>query len=125
MERRLKQLRKSYGFTQQNVADAVGIDRTTYTYYETGASTPPLENLKKIARVFKVSVAYLIGESDVSFTDDEETDEPLMVAESVDFTKNLTKSEKALIAYYRSLEKEDRAKALEMIKDFVKDTGNK
>ena len=40
----LIKLRKNKGFTQQQVASKLGIDRTTYTKYETGVSEPGARN---------------------------------------------------------------------------------
>ena len=38
---RLKQLRKSHGFTQEDVADAIGINKKTYGKYENGSNALP------------------------------------------------------------------------------------
>ena len=37
---RLRQIRLEHNLTQQNIADVLGCDRTTYTLYETAATTP-------------------------------------------------------------------------------------
>lgn len=58
---RLKTLRTLNGMTQGEVANVLGIDRSTYTYYEKGR-VPTLDALKLIASLFSVSVAELIGE---------------------------------------------------------------
>ena len=55
----LFKLRKSMGLTQQQVADAVGIKRSTYAYYERG-TTPTLEVIEKLAKVFNVTASYLM-----------------------------------------------------------------
>ena len=39
----------------------LGVDRTTYTKYESGKSEPPIEFLEKISDFFGVTVDYLIG----------------------------------------------------------------
>lgn len=39
--------RKMCGFTQQQVADMLNLNRTTYTKYETGVSEPSIEIMKK------------------------------------------------------------------------------
>lgn len=59
----LKQLRESYGYSQQYVADKLKIDRTTYVKYETGASNPR-RKYAEIAALYGVSVDYLMGRND-------------------------------------------------------------
>jgi len=57
---RLKQLRKLKAMTQQELADALGFDRTTVTKYETHNMAPPLEAAKKICAFFEVSLDYMM-----------------------------------------------------------------
>ena len=58
---RLKILRKQAGVTQEEVADFLKLNRTTYNKYENGASKPTPEILSRIADYFHVSVDYLLG----------------------------------------------------------------
>ena len=51
----LKKLRENCGYTQQQVADALNLERSTYTYYETGKTTPDINTIVKLARIFNVS----------------------------------------------------------------------
>ncbi|MBQ2811907.1 MAG: helix-turn-helix transcriptional regulator [Clostridia bacterium] len=60
----LKKLRKSCGFRQEEVAKVLGIDRSAYSYYESGKTEPSVKNLIKISRMFKVDVDALIGNSE-------------------------------------------------------------
>ena len=57
---RLKELRERKKLYQKDVAAALKIDRTTYVKYETGASEPSFEILKRIARFYEVSIDYLL-----------------------------------------------------------------
>lgn len=59
----LKNLRVSNKKTQKEVADFLGIDRTTYVKYEKGQTEPNINNLKKLADYFNVTTDYLIGKS--------------------------------------------------------------
>jgi len=61
---RLKLLRNDRKILQKEVASYLGIDRTTYVKYETGASEPSIEVLRKLAAFFSVSVDYLVGEDE-------------------------------------------------------------
>ena len=57
----IRKLRKEKGLTQQQVADYLGIDRSTYTYYESGRSKLSIDIVVKLAHFYKVSYAALIG----------------------------------------------------------------
>ena len=57
---KLKELRKKYGYTQQNIADKLNVQRTTITNYENGTSEPDINSIKKLAEIFNVSIGYLL-----------------------------------------------------------------
>ena len=46
--------------TQGEIAELLNIDRSTYTYYESGKTEPSLETLKKLAGILGVSVDRLV-----------------------------------------------------------------
>jgi transcriptional regulator with XRE-family HTH domain len=58
----LVRLRKQRGWTQPQLADALGLHLTQVKRYETGASQPSLEALKKIALTLSVSLDALVFE---------------------------------------------------------------
>lgn len=65
----LKKLRALKGLTQGQVAEAVGIEPTSYAYYEYGKRSPRPEILEKLALLFDVSVSDLYkGENAPQFT---------------------------------------------------------
>lgn len=57
---RLKYLRKKSKLTQQQIADTLGIKRSTYARYETGDHEPDYRTLCQIANHFHVSTDFLI-----------------------------------------------------------------
>ena len=57
----LREARKLSGMMQKEVAEKVGIARSTYALYETGERSPDVEVVKKLATVLNVSGDYLIG----------------------------------------------------------------
>lgn len=59
---RLAALRKQRGFTQESLADAIGITKTQVYRYENGSSQPTLDVIKKIALALAVSSDELIFE---------------------------------------------------------------
>ena len=61
MQYRLKYQRLSHGYTQQQIADYLGISRPTYTLYETGNREPTKLALMKLADLYHVTVDYLLG----------------------------------------------------------------
>ena len=60
---RLRALREKHHFSQQKVADYLGISRTAYNKYESGAIRPT-RNLDKLAVLFDVSVDFILGRAD-------------------------------------------------------------
>lgn len=57
----LQRLRKSRGFSQQQIADELGISRQTYSNYELGKREANYDTLRKLADYFHVSVDTLLG----------------------------------------------------------------
>ncbi|MCQ2472188.1 MAG: helix-turn-helix domain-containing protein [Clostridia bacterium] len=55
-----KKARKEAGLTQKQVADALGLNRSTVTYYETGVSMPNTRNLGKIRDLLNISIEDLL-----------------------------------------------------------------
>lgn len=65
------QLRKQHGLSQSGLAKNIGVSRTIIGNYERNTNTPSIEILLKIAKVFNVSVDYLVGEGKLSSYDKE------------------------------------------------------
>ncbi|TFJ43958.1 helix-turn-helix domain-containing protein [Carnobacterium divergens] len=65
---RLRSLRKNKYWLQKDVAEKLGVGRTTYAMYEQGKREPDNMTLQKIANLFDVSVDYLLG-GDISKTE--------------------------------------------------------
>jgi transcriptional regulator with XRE-family HTH domain len=62
---RLRQLRKLAHITQQDLANAVHVDRTSIGKYEIGGATPSVDVLMQIAEYFSTTSDYLLGRTDV------------------------------------------------------------
>lgn len=60
MGERLRAQRKMLGLTQQEVAEQLNIDRSTYSYYELGRTAPSIETLYELTLLFGVSADELI-----------------------------------------------------------------
>ncbi len=56
LEQYLKDLRKSCNYSQEFVASHLNITRQTYSHYETGRITPPVNSLYNLAKLYGVPV---------------------------------------------------------------------
>lgn len=62
---RLRELRTNRGMTQQNLADALRISKSSVNMYERGEREPGIDMLENIADYFNVDIDYLTGKSDI------------------------------------------------------------
>lgn len=60
----LKDLRKKAGYTQEELAKKIGISKRTLAYWEKGENSIKADKAEKLAKLFGVSVAYLLGYTD-------------------------------------------------------------
>lgn len=56
LEQYLRQLRKSCNYSQEFVASHLNITRQTYSHYETGRISPPVNSLYNLARLYGIPV---------------------------------------------------------------------
>ncbi len=110
---KLRHCRTNCGLSQQQVATALGIDRTTYTYYESGRSQPPLKTLTKLSSIFRVDISALLPQEDKDTLSDTEI-------ANINPIYSLTKDEQNLIVYYRLLSNKDKADILAKITNISK-----
>jgi transcriptional regulator with XRE-family HTH domain len=61
---RLKALRLEKGMTQQQLADVLEIEKSNISRFESGKQSPSSENKVKMAKLFNVSVDYMLGLSE-------------------------------------------------------------
>lgn len=61
---RIKDLRTDHDFTQEHVAEAIGITQRKYSYLETGKQQWTDELLTRLADFYQTSVDYLLGVTD-------------------------------------------------------------
>lgn len=67
----LKELRAQKGYTQSELGKMLGVSASTIGMYEQGRREPDKKMLRKISRLFTVSIDYLLGNTP------SETGEPL------------------------------------------------
>ena len=108
---RLRMLREEKGLSQDSVANALGIDRTTYVKYEHGGSIK--QSLQKLADFFEVSTDYLLARNENPMMLREHTYEAPMDIFAVKYStigasNSLTCSELEHMEKYRAITQEQR-----------------
>ncbi len=58
---KIRECRRECGFTQQMVATALNVDRTTYTCYESGKTEPSVDSLAQMSKIFGISINELFA----------------------------------------------------------------
>lgn len=69
IQNNIKAIRKKLGYTQETVADVLGIARPTYTEYETKDIDIPFGTLEKLSDFFGVELASFFAENDNQLKD--------------------------------------------------------
>ncbi len=88
--KRLKEIRKKVGLTQEELGARVGVTKVSVCCYEKGTRTPTLETLLDIADVLHVDFTYLLG-----------TENYVVAEDDVDYGMNIAKDEIELIRELR------------------------
>lgn len=58
--KRLQELRKKAGYSQEQLAEMLGISRQAISKWESGQGNPDLDNLTKLTEIYAVSADYLL-----------------------------------------------------------------
>lgn len=58
---RIRLLRKSYHFSQQELAGRLGVSKQSVSNWENGNILPSIDMLMKLAKMFSVSTDYILG----------------------------------------------------------------
>lgn len=66
---RLNKLREEKEYTQQFVADKLGINRSTYANWETGNIILPLDVADKLSLLYEVPLSYILGIGTIRLVD--------------------------------------------------------
>ena len=100
--------RNRLGITQQQIADYLCLNRTTYTKYETGITEPNNKNKKKMADLFDITINDLLSEARII---DGVGDE----SELIDDIRTLNK-------LLRKLDPPERSRLIDIARDIVKES---
>ena len=117
---KIKILRTKSGVTQQHIASILGVDRSTYTYYELGKTIPNWPMIKKIAKIFKISPYDLLEDDNKYIASDI----------SLSYKKksnlyDLSNQEKKFILSLRSLPENERKKVIKSVDKLLRTLENK
>lgn len=89
--KRLKEIRKQAGLTQQQLGDMIGVTKVSVCCYEKGTRTPTLDTLVDLANVLNVEFTYLLG-----------NDSYMVAEDDTKYGMNLAKDEMNLIKVLRT-----------------------
>ncbi len=89
--KRLRELRKEKGLTQEQLGDLVGVTKVSICCYENGTRTPTLETLVDLADVLNTRITTLIA-----------TDYFAVSEEDEEYTLNIAKDELAILKSLRN-----------------------
>lgn len=108
----LRIVRKEHNLKQKDIADAIGIDRSTYSFYETGKTNPTIETMCALAKIYNVTIGYLIGKE---ANNPELRERANSVRAGTDPIAMLKKDEQLLLMYYRLAQEESKKKILDTV----------
>ena len=113
---RLRLLRVASGMNQSEVAELLHVGRSAYTYYELSRSKPDYDALISLAKLFRVSIDYLVGLSNLPERRGDmpqiasEISEQQMIEESS--VSRLLPDERYLLGLYRQMTESEQTELL-------------
>ena len=122
---RLRYLRQKNGLTQRKVAEILNIDRSTYTYYETGKTSPDASSLKRLARMFDVSVDYILDNHPQGLSGNDDGYDVWKRNRdtfSLDPNVRLSEKEQSFLLFFRTLNDDKKQLAIEAVKNMNHDS---
>ncbi len=116
---KIKEIRKSFGYTQEKFAELLNVSRQAVTKWETDAGVPDTENLKQISKIFGISIDSLLdNEGNIK------TEEIRIEINPDEFGSKLKSYDKIIAKYFSApwevypLVRERRLSRLENVFDF-------
>ena len=108
---KLRYVRHNCGLSQRQVANAMGLNRTTIGSWESGRTEPSLDKIVKLAQIYRVDPTEILPNesSPAPFKDPDKDDSKAKPIYS------LTKEEQQLLVAFRLLSDTERAEVLAKI----------
>lgn len=95
----LRNLRINSGYAQAEIADILGLNRSSYTYYETGKAVPQIFDLYRLAKIYNIRMETLL-EFEISQEETGKRPKKEMVNIMKEIT-SLTADERSIISMLR------------------------
>lgn len=100
--KRIQQLRKSKGFSQEKFAEAIGIATTSLSYIETGNGFLTSDTLEKISKILNVEPYELFLFNDI-FSSLSNEDMLKYIYEKLDSLRGNTEQLKSVYMYFKGI----------------------
>ena len=97
---RIAEKRKALSFSQEQLANKLGVSQKSISKYECGERRPSYEVLLAMSSIFNISIDYLLGNSNIEANTTNDVDT------SNNTINNLSSEEKTILNLYRSLDKD-------------------
>lgn len=117
---KLRRLRKSFGMTQDDIAELLGMSRTSFSKYENGATVPPLNVMRKLSAIYNVPIEFLIHDDHpgkLVFKASTDNEIPDLENDSLKYFTQLTQEEKKLILKLRLMQQDKKREIIDSIED--------
>jgi transcriptional regulator with XRE-family HTH domain len=103
-------LRVKSGYTQVQIAKILNIDRSTYSYYEIGKTTPDISVLMTLAKVFNIPINDMLADEGTpeAVADSGSKSNFLYSKKNTSHIYELSDNEKALVGAYRACNAEQQ-----------------
>ena len=89
--KRIKELRKEKGLTQQELGDLINVTKVSICCYENETRVPTLETLIALAKVFKMDINYFLGNDYEIVADSDQAYSISVAKEELEFIKEIRK----------------------------------
>lgn len=111
---RVKELRKAKGYSQEKLASKLNVHQTAISQWETGRTLPDMDVADSMARLFNVTLDYLLGRTDEASpvpSPDATSDEALMFAlwgnDNKDITPEMIADVRKFAQFIRETKKDE------------------
>lgn len=111
---KIKELRLGKSWSMQKLGNLLGVTRAQIQKYESGKNEPPLEKIYKLAEIFEVNAAELVGDISLLKVDNSAT-EVAPVKFDADFIKELVIKHIRLLEDVQSKTKKEADRLQEII----------
>ena len=108
----IKKFREDNGFKQEQISSIIGVDRSTYSKWESGATMPNIVQLAKLAAIYSVEIGkFFVFDFSLNVASPDYDD---VYGDS--YLSELNDEERVFLACYRMLNRSDKEKVMNYIK---------